>query len=59
MWNMRTIRITFLNGDSLVTNINGTNEEILAYYVGQEFNLGDGAGGDKMATATTVEFLDE
>ena len=56
---MRSIKVTFDNGDWLETNINGTNAEILKYYVGNEFNLGDGAGGDLMAKATSVEFLDE
>jgi len=55
---MRSIKVTFDNGNSLETNINGTNAEILKYYVGNEFNLGDGAGGDLMAKATSVEFLD-
>ena len=55
---MRSIKVTFDNGNSLETNINGTNAEILKYYVGNEFNLGDGAGDDLMAKATSVEFLD-
>jgi hypothetical protein len=31
--------------------------DIQAYYLRNEFNLGDGAGGDLMATATAVEFI--
>ncbi len=56
---MRSIKVTFDNGDWLETNINGTNTEILKYYIGNQFNLGDGAGGDLMAKAVRVEFLDE
>lgn len=41
----------------LVTRINGTKQEVRDYYVGKEFNIGDGAGGDCMQTATRVEFL--
>jgi hypothetical protein len=54
---MRTIRVSFDNGDSLTTDINGSEDEILAYYLGRRFNLGDGSGGDLMAVATRVEFL--
>lgn len=51
------VRVHFDNGDSLVTDINGTLDEILAYYIGQTFNLGSG-DGDLMATATQVDFLE-
>jgi len=56
---MKTVRVTFDNGDSVTTSINGTDEEIRRYYVGNKFNLGDGAGGDLMAVALSVEFLTE
>lgn len=55
---MRAIRISYDNGNTVETNINGTVDEINEYYVGKQFNLGDGAGGDLLATATRVEFLD-
>lgn len=55
---MRSVRVTFDDGDSLVTSINGTKAEVLAYYIGNQFNLGQG-GEDHMATATEVEFLQE
>lgn len=55
--NMRSIKVYFSNGDHLFTNINGTNDHILAYYIGKEFNLGNGEH-DLMAIATKVEFLD-
>ena len=54
---MRTIKVHFSNGYHLFTNINGTDSHILAYYIGKEFNLGNGEH-DLMAIATKVEFLD-
>jgi len=54
---MQTIKVYFENGDSLVTDINGTREEITEYYVGKTFNLGDGAGGDLITKCTKIEFL--
>jgi hypothetical protein len=53
---MREIKVYFDNGDSLETCINGSNESILSYYIGQTFNLGNGEN-DLMAKATKVEFL--
>lgn len=55
---MRSIRVHYSNGDTVDTEINGTNSEIIAYYVNRRFNLGDGAGGDLMAIAVRVDFLD-
>ena len=52
---MRAIKVHFSNGDSLVTSINGTNEEIKRYYIGNVFNLG--VVDDLLVTATKVEFL--
>jgi hypothetical protein len=37
---MRTIKAYFENGDTLITDINGTNEVIIAYYVGNIFTVG-------------------
>jgi len=54
---MRSIKVFFSNGDHISTNINGTDEEILAYYIGNEFNLGEG-GNDLMTKAIRVEFLE-
>jgi len=54
---MKTIKVTFANGNSLITSINGTDTEINAYYFGNLFNLGDGAGGDNMQPCTKVEFI--
>ena len=37
---MKTIKVTFSNGDTITTSINGTRDEIFAYYMGQTFYLG-------------------
>lgn len=38
---MKAVKVTFQNGDHLSTNINGTDEEIIAYYKpGKVFNIG-------------------
>lgn len=52
---MKTIRVYFSDGDSLVTSINGEADEIRAYYIGQTFNLG--AVTDRLVKAVRVEFL--
>lgn len=58
---MRTVKVTFSDGNSLVTSINGTDEEIRRYYVGQTFNFGDTdeCPQDKLVTGVSVEFLEE
>jgi hypothetical protein len=38
---METFKVTFDNGDSIVSSINGTDEEIKAYYNGT-FNIESG-----------------
>lgn len=53
---MRTIKVHFSDGNSLVTAINGTRDEIEKYYLGKYFNLGDGEK-DKMEKAIRIEFL--
>lgn len=50
------VKVTFANDDHLSTTINGTKDEIRAYYIGNEFNLG--AECDNMQIAVDVEFLD-
>ena len=52
-----SIRVHYDNGDTVDTDINGTTKEILSFYVGNWFNLGNGRGGDLMAKAVRVEFL--
>ena len=37
---MKAVTVTWSDGDTTETNINGTMEEIRAYYVGTWFNLG-------------------
>jgi hypothetical protein len=54
---MRSIKVSFANGDYLFTSVNGTDAEILYYYIGSEFNLGNGEN-DIITIATKVEFLD-
>lgn len=53
---MRHIIITYSNGQSIETEINGTVEDIERYYLGKVFNLG--ADEDNMQIALSVEFLD-
>lgn len=50
------VKVTFANGDHLTTSINGTEEEIRKYYLGKEFNIGDGEEDD-VQKAVAVEFL--
>jgi len=38
---MKTARVTFADGNTLTTSINGTEEEIKAYYLGKKFQFGD------------------
>ena len=52
---MKTVKVTFCNGHSLVTSINGTHDEIIVYYVGRHFNLG--GENDLMAKGVSVQFL--
>jgi hypothetical protein len=54
---MRTARVTFHDGNTVTTRINGTTAEILSYYLGRWFNLGPVE--DHMAKAVAVEFLDD
>jgi len=57
---MRAIRVTFEDGNTIETNINGTDEAIRRYYIGQEFQFGDTEEHpkDKLVKAVDVEFLD-
>ena len=57
---MRAVTVTFSNGDTISTNINGTNESITEYYaIGKFFNLGhvNPAIEDNMQSVTHLEFL--
>jgi hypothetical protein len=56
---MRAIRVTYEDGNTTVTNINGTDDEIRAHYIGQAFQFGDTEEhpADRMVEAVAVEFL--
>jgi len=49
---MKYIKVTFDNGDTLETRINGSEETINQHYVGNKFQLTYGT-----VTAVKVEFL--
>ena len=53
---MKNVKVTFENGDTISTRMNGTKEEITAYYVGNKFNLG--SVEDNMQAAVNVEFVE-
>ena len=57
---MRSVKVTFDNGHVIKTSINGTEDAIRRYYLGQEFNFGDTDDHPKdlMLTAVSVEFID-
>jgi len=53
---MRVVKVLFGNGDSITTSINGTNQEIEAYYrVGRQFNIG--SVDDNMQLVKSLEFM--
>jgi hypothetical protein len=52
---MRAVKVLFGNGDHFTTNINGTDEEIKAYYLGKWFNLGNVE--DNMQQCVNVEII--
>ncbi len=53
---MKAIRVKTKCGDEWTTSINGTHEEIRAYYVGQWFNIGRGEH-DHMVQVESIRFL--
>ena len=53
---MNVVKVIFEDGDSIVTRINGSKEEVEKYYIGNYFNLG--SDKDDMKQATSVEFLE-
>ena len=50
-------KVTFSDGDTISTWMNGTREEIIAYYVGNKFNLG--VVEDNIQMAISVEFMED
>jgi hypothetical protein len=55
------VRVTYADGNHLVTGINGTRKEVESYYLGQFFQFGDSDScpGGRMVRAVAVEFLGE
>ena len=53
---MRTIKVTFANGNHLITRANGTEDEIASYFeIGTDMNIG--SVEDDIQKITKVEFL--
>ena len=59
--NRKAVKVTFHNGTELFTEINGTEEEILKYYINNIFNFGDTDDHpeDILLRGVAVEFLKE
>lgn len=57
---MKTAKVYFEDGNTLITSINGTKSEIEAYYIGKAFQFGDTEEKphDHMVKAVKVEFLE-
>jgi hypothetical protein len=54
---MNAVKVTYDNGDEVVTSINGSDEEVLSYFkVGKTFNIGNG-GKDLMAKVVKAEIV--
>lgn len=53
----REISVTFANGQQINTEINGTEDEIIAYYRDNRFNVGRGSEDDVQAVAQ-IKFTD-
>jgi hypothetical protein len=53
---MRSYKVTFEDGNSLVTGFNGSFHEVENYYINQTFNVGHGEE-DLMVKAVKVEEL--
>jgi hypothetical protein len=55
---MREIKIIYENGNYINTQINGSDEDILKYYLGRYFNFGDIENRDNMQKVIGVYFCD-
>lgn len=57
---MKTAKVYFEDGNTLITSINGTKQQIEEYYIGKSFQFGDTEEHpqDKMIKAVKVEFLE-
>lgn len=51
------VKVTFANGDTIKSTINGTVQEVRKYYLNNTFNIGSG-GNDNMQKAVRVDFID-
>lgn len=56
---MNGYKVTFLDGNMIVTDMNATLEEARAYYVGKYFQFGDTQeySADLMVKAVSVEAI--
>lgn len=54
---MNVVKVSFEDGDSMVTRINGSREEVAKYYMGNYFNMG--VESDDMKKVVKVEFLED
>ena len=56
---MKTVKVTFADGNTILTNINGTEEEIRQYYLNNVFQFGDtpDCPKDNLQKAVSVEFI--
>ncbi len=53
---MKTVKVSYSNGDSIVTSINGTDNEIKAYFaIGRPFNIG--SVDDNVQRVMALEFI--
>lgn len=53
----RTVLVSLDDGSSFVTDINGTDDEVRRYYLGQVLNFGDTDPADKLCRVVRVEVL--
>lgn len=54
-----TIIVHYDNGDSIVTQIGATVPEIVDYYLDKKHSFSYGDGPETMATARSIEFINE
>lgn len=50
------VKVEFTNGDTIETEINGTPDQVVGYYIGRNFNFG--INGDKMTKGAKIWFWD-
>lgn len=53
---MITVKVTFADGDSIISRMNATEQEARNYYVGKKFNIGSVT--DNMQTCVNLEVLE-